>query len=100
VIDSALGPANIDTIVGFSHKDDTIDLDNTIFTRLRHDGVLKDKFFHIGKHAADHNDFIVYNKKTGALSYDADGSRHKIAPVEFAHLDAHLKFTHADLLVI
>jgi serralysin len=97
-IETALGA--VDTIAGFSHRDDTIDLDNAIFARLKQTGVLKSKFFHVGKHAADHNDFIDYNKKTGALFYDADGSRHKFAPVEFAQLDAHLHLKHGDLLVV
>ena len=91
---------NVDTIIGFSHKHDTIVLDNAIFTSLKHEGVLKNKFFHIGKHASDHNDFVLYNKKTGAVSYDADGRRHKIAPVEFTHLNSHLKLTHHDFLVM
>ncbi len=101
VFATALNAAtNVDTIIGFSHKHDTIDLDNAIFSKLKHEGVLKNKFFHIGKHASDHNDFVLYNKKTGAVSYDADGHRHKIAPVEFAQLDAHLKLTHHDFLVM
>jgi len=62
--------------------------------------VLKAKFLHIGKHAGDHNDFIVYDKKTGALSYDTDGSKHAVAPIEFAHLDPHLHLKHGDFLVI
>ena len=86
--------------MGFSIPDDTIDLDNAIFAKLTATGVLKDKFFHIGKHAEDHKDYILYNKKTGALSYDADGSKHKIAPIEFAHLDAHLHLKHGDFLVV
>ena len=91
---------NVDTIIGLSHKHDTIDLDNAIFSKLKHEGILKNKFFHIGKHASDHNDFVLYNKKTGAVSYDADGNRHKMARIEFAELDPHLKLTHHDFLVI
>jgi hypothetical protein len=38
--------------------------------------------------------------EAGALSYDADGSKHKIAPVAFVHLDSNLHITHGDFLVI
>ena len=97
---TALGAGNVDKVVGFSHKHDTIDLDNAIFAKLKKEGTLKDKFFHIGKHAGDHNDFVLYDKKSGALSYDADGSKHGVAPVAFATLDAHLKLSHNDFLVV
>ena len=100
VFSTALGADNVDRIVGFSHKDDTIGLNNAIFARLKHEGILKDDFFHIGKHAADRNDFIDYAKKTGVLFYDADGSRHHFAPVEIAQLHAHLNLTHEDFLVL
>ena len=97
---SALGPTNIDAVTDFSHKDDTIALDNAVFAKLTKIGVLKDKYFHIGSKAADKNDHILYNKNTGVLSYDSDGKKHGADPVPFATLEDHLKITHGDLLVI
>ena len=91
---------NLDHIVGFSVAGDTIELDNAIFTKLHKSGPLKSKFFHVGKKAADHNDFIIYNKKSGALFYDPDGSKHAHGKIEFAQLDAHLHLTSHDLLLI
>ena len=69
---------NVDKIADFSHKHDTILLDNAIFTKLKVEGELKAKFFEIGKEADDKNDYILYDRETGALSYDADGSKNKI----------------------
>ncbi|WP_099508020.1 calcium-binding protein [Microvirga ossetica] len=46
---------------------------------------MKAGFFHAGKAAHDANDRIVYDKKTGALFYDADGTG-KMAQVKFATL--------------
>jgi Ca2+-binding RTX toxin-like protein len=48
--------------------------------------------------AADSNDHVIYNKTTGALYYDADGSGATPA-VQFAKLSAGLALTHADFLV-
>ena len=74
-------------------------MENALFTKLHATGVLKDKFFHIGKHAGDGNDYLVYNKKTGVLSYDKDGDGHKHG-IAIAQLADHLQLTGADFLVI
>jgi Ca2+-binding RTX toxin-like protein len=97
--------ANIDTIKSFSVKDDGIWLDNAIFTALGRKGSLtkpaklkKDAFYQ-GSKAHDGDDRIVYNKKTGALSYDADGSGSKAA-IKIATLTKNLKLTEKDFFVI
>jgi Ca2+-binding RTX toxin-like protein len=83
--DTALNKtSNVDRIVGFSHTDDTIRLENAVFKGL-HAGVLKAAAFWIGKAAHDADDRIVYNKATGALSFDSDGSGHHAA-IQFATL--------------
>ena len=100
VFNSAFKPAaNIDTIADFVVADDTIALENAFFTKLHATGTLKDKFFHIGRHAGDGNDYLVYNKQTGVLSYDKDGDGHRHA-IEIAQLADHLPLTGADFLVI
>ena len=91
---------NVDKVADFSHKHDTILLDNAIFKKLKDEGELKGKFFEIGSEADDKNDYVLYDKETGALSYDADGSKDKVKAVEFAQLDDHLKLKADDFLII
>ena len=96
--------ANLDKILDFSVKDDTIWLDNKIFTKLGKGTPTKPvklnaKFFTIGDKAKDGNDYLVYNAKTGVLSYDIDGSGTKAA-VAIATLKKGLKLTYADFFVI
>ena len=91
---------NVDKIADFNVKDDTIRLDNAIFTKLAKTGKLNKAFFKIGSKAKDKNDYIVYDSKKGVLSYDADGSGKKHGLVKFATLSKNLKMTAADFLVI
>lgn len=96
---------NKDTITDFKVKDDTIWLENSIFRKLGRKGTdenpakLKAAFFKIGDKATDKNDYIVYNKKTGVLSYDADGSG-KGRAVDFAVIKKNLPLTHNDFAII
>lgn len=80
-----LGPGNVDWIVDFKHADDTITLAKTVFGNIRKGALSKDAFW-TGAHAHDRSDRIIYNSKTGALSYDADGSETKYDPIRFAQL--------------
>jgi hypothetical protein len=77
---------NRDAVRDFSHADDTFRLENAIFTKLGA-GVhgLSAAFFRAGTKALDGNDYIVYNKATGLLSYDNDGNCAH-APIAFAIL--------------
>jgi Ca2+-binding RTX toxin-like protein len=49
--------------------------------------------------AQDREDRIVYDKKTGALYYDADGTG-AVAQVKVATLNKNLKIGHQDFFVI
>lgn len=98
VFDAALGGGNIDRIYDFNVADDTIYLDDAVFTALSA-GPLAEGQFVIGAAAADADDRIIYNQTTGALFYDADGAG-GAAAVQFATLNAGLALTHADFLVI
>lgn len=97
--------SNLDKITDFIVKDDSIWLDNKVLTKLGKKGSennpakLNKAFFTIGDKAKDKNDYLVYNKKTGVLSYDADGSG-KGQAVEIASLKKGLKMTAADFFVI
>ncbi|QRM32738.1 M10 family metallopeptidase [Microvirga sp. VF16] len=90
---------DVDRMIDFSVKDDTIWLSQSVFAALPNKGALASSFFKIGSTAADGNDFIVYDKAAGLLSYDADGAGAGAA-VAFAHLKAGLALTSKDFLVI
>jgi Ca2+-binding RTX toxin-like protein len=87
IFDTAIKPkgTNIDTIKDFSAADDTILLDNAIFTKLKQEGVLAGKNFEVGKKAHGRKEFIIYNDKNGDLSYDNNGGK-KGGAIVFAHL--------------
>jgi Ca2+-binding RTX toxin-like protein len=93
-----------DRILGFNPAMDTILLDDAVFPKLGHSingraTAIKKAFFEIGNRADDKNDYLIYNSKTGALSYDADGSGSRKA-VLFATLSKNLKMSYDDFLVI
>jgi Ca2+-binding RTX toxin-like protein len=75
VFDSLLNArTNVDTITDFSHADDTIQLLKSIMTGLGALGELNANDFKLSGEALDLSDRIIYNKTTGGLFYDADGS--------------------------
>jgi Ca2+-binding RTX toxin-like protein len=93
--------SNLDLITDFSVANDSFQLENGIFTALSVTGSLASTMFRAGagiSTAADSNDYVLYNKTTGALYYDADGSGATPA-VQFATLSTGLALTHADFLV-
>jgi serralysin len=101
VFNTALNAStNKDTITDFNHVDDTIKLENAIFTKLGA-GVhaLSAAFFRIGTHAIDANDYVIYNNATGALSYDNDGNGAHAA-IQFATLTGHPAIAYNDFQVI
>lgn len=73
VFNTALGPNNRDGITDFVHVDDTIRLDDAIFTAVGPLGTLAAPAFHVGTAAADALDRIIYNPANGQILYDADG---------------------------
>jgi serralysin len=96
--------ANRDTIADFANaagNNDTIYLENAVFTRLGAGAAhaLNPAFFRAGAAAADANDFIVYNKATGALFYDANGSGAGGA-IQFATLITKTALTAGDFVVM
>ena len=100
VFDAKLRSSEIDTISDFSVKSDSIWLAKSIFAKLgKVNTMLKANAFWTGAEAHDANDRIIYNKDTGALYYDPDGTGAKAA-VQFAQLKAGLKMTYKDFFVI
>lgn len=99
VFDTKLGTTNIDKIDDFIVKDDTIFLDDDIFTKVGKVGHLTKDAFFIGTKAHDATDRVIYDNKTGKLFYDADGTGNAAA-VQFATLTPALKLTFADFDII
>jgi Ca2+-binding RTX toxin-like protein len=89
---------NVDRIEDFVAADDTIHLENAVFSKLVA-GALPTTQFRVGSAAVDGNDYIIYNKSTGALLYDADGNGSG-ASVQFATLTGTPTITSADFLVV
>ncbi len=90
--------ANTDRIVDFNAVADQFKIDNAVFTRLAL-GNLNSALFVTGTAARDSNDYIVYDKARGILSYDADGSGAASAAIKFATVAANTTLSAADFIV-
>jgi Ca2+-binding RTX toxin-like protein len=111
VFDTKFGKSNIDRIKDFKVKHDKILLEADFFKKSKplynkikkatddSPKSLSKSFFTIDSKAKDKDDYLVYNKKTGVLSYDADGSA-KGKAVEIAQLSKNLKLSASDFLFI
>jgi Ca2+-binding RTX toxin-like protein len=98
LFDSALNAAtNVDTVKKFQSGKDKMYLDEDIFTAIA-PGTLSSAAFHKGTSAADADDRIIYDKKTGALYYDPDGAG-GVAQTQFAKLDKGTKLKASDFMV-
>ncbi|MBJ6126140.1 SdrD B-like domain-containing protein [Microvirga splendida] len=96
---------NFDTITDFKVNDDKFYLDDAVFKKLGKGSPdkpsqLKKNFFTVGAQAEDKNDYLIYNKKTGVLSYDADGAGTKVKAIEFAKIDAGINLKHSHFYLI
>jgi Ca2+-binding RTX toxin-like protein len=94
---------NVDKIYDFNTKNDSLQLENKIFTKLGKGSAAGVKFksdmFTTGTKAKDREDRIVYDKKTGALYYDQDGTGSK-AQVKIATLTNKATLKYDDFFVI
>ncbi len=89
-----------DTLTDFLIADDTIQVLKAGFGGgLTAGKVITAAQFRIGAAAVDVSDRFIYNKNTGALLFDVDGSN-KTAPVQFAQLSTGLAMTNADIFVV
>lgn len=99
---TALGSGNVDSIVDFAAIDDTLRLENGIFTALTKTGTLAaGAFKDLGAAGAilDADDRILYDSRTGAVSYDVDGSGSADA-LQFALLTSRPVLTFQDILMV
>jgi len=101
LFDTALNAAtNIDNVTDFNVAEDTIQLDDDIFTSgLTANNSVASSQFVIGAAALDAGDRIIYNSGTGAVYYDSDGTG-AAAQIQFARLSPGLALTNFDFLVV
>lgn len=92
-----LGTGNIDAVFDFVVGDDRILLDDAVFVGLTR-GALPAVAFHVGTAAANADDRIVYEPRSGRLSFDRDGAGADVA-VHFATLPARLALTASNFVV-
>ncbi|MGA0533514.1 calcium-binding protein [Hansschlegelia sp. KR7-227] len=90
--------SSADTILGYSVADDSIQLDNAAFTGLA-DGTLASDAFRNGAFATDSTDRLIYQKSTGSLFYDADGTG-STDQVLIATFDPKVSLTFSEFVVV
>ncbi|HTV67804.1 MAG TPA: M10 family metallopeptidase [Rhizobiaceae bacterium] len=92
---------NVDTITDFKVADDTIRLQNSVFTKLSGLNMLSAAQFwkSLSGLAHDPSDRIIYETDTGKLFYDSNGSATGGA-VQIAQLAKSLLLTNADFYII
>jgi Ca2+-binding RTX toxin-like protein len=92
------GTTNVDTLQDFRPVDDTVSLSHLAFQGLAV-GALPSDAFALGTAAADAGDRIIYDKATGWLYFDQDGSNGTYSPIHFASVGAGVNLTAADFIV-
>jgi Ca2+-binding RTX toxin-like protein len=91
--------AGIDIIRDFSVVEDSIWLNDTVFTNVGPEGRLKSWVFWTGSEAHDATDRFIYDRSQGTLYYDPDGTGAR-EQVAVAKLTTGLKLSFADFQVI
>ncbi|HLM38239.1 MAG TPA: M10 family metallopeptidase [Microvirga sp.] len=92
------GGGDVDRISDFIAKDDTIRLDDKVVGGLK-TGALSSARFCVGSSAKDSKDRIIYDKGTGDLFYDPDGTG-AAAQIKFATLISKPTLSAADFYII
>ena len=98
VLDVAPDPLNRDTIVDFNVADDSIRLDQSIFSAAGATGALAASAFQLNGVAATADIRIIYNAGNGKLFYDDDGNGAHAA-IWIATLSPGLALTEADFVI-
>lgn len=101
VFKTQFGSSNLDHITDFSAPADTMQLGHFVFQGLTVGELDAALFKDLGVAGAkvDADDRILYDHRTGALSFDADGSGAGKA-VQFATLDNHALITAHDFFIV
>lgn len=104
VFDQRPSSSNRDTITDFDPRKDSLYFDNAFFAKLGKKGSLEKPaklsktYLEFGP-PNDSNDYLIYNRKNGVLSYDADGNKAGKA-IEIAIFTNKPKLTISDFFVI
>jgi len=93
----ATGPDGADIVTDFRSGRDRIELDSDVFAAIPV-GPLDAGMFRGGTKAGDGDDHILFDRASGALRYDADGSGDGDAVV-IAVIDGHDRPRHDDIVV-
>ena len=97
--DTTLGATNIDTITDFNVVQDTIELENTIFTLLTAgSSITADQFRNLALGVQDATDVIIYDQLSGSLYYDSNGLANG-GQKQFAQVTAGTVLANLDFLV-
>jgi Ca2+-binding RTX toxin-like protein len=104
VFDSALD-GTVDSITDFNdgQAGEVIALSRAVFTALGNltpGSTLANANFVRGAAAVQIDDFVIYNRATGQVFYDADGSNAAISQVLFATVTANANLNRTDFVVI
>jgi serralysin len=100
-IHSISSSGNVDLIDDFNVTYDAIELDNAIFTRFTSNGAISSSMFvsNTTGLARDANDFLIYERDSGDLFYDSNGSASG-GRILFAELDPNLSLTYRDFVIV
>jgi Ca2+-binding RTX toxin-like protein len=97
VFDTRLGEADADHVVDFTSADQ-IELSSAIFTALSSGPLSAAAFKDLSAGLLDADDRILYDRSTGELFYDRDGSGSAASEL-FAVLDNHAALTAASFII-
>ncbi|MBM3521535.1 MAG: calcium-binding protein, partial [Alphaproteobacteria bacterium] len=96
--DSRPAAGNQDRITDFRAIDDTIWLEDSVFARVGPTGTLSAAAFRLGTVARDGDDRVIYDRQTGRLLFDSDGTG-ALAPTLVATLTAGTLLARDDVMI-
>jgi Ca2+-binding RTX toxin-like protein len=100
IFDTPLSSTNVDKITDYAPADDTIWLDNAIFTALSNGPLASAAFKNLDLGAVDATDRILYDQDNGDLFYDRDGSGGTYAAIKFADIVNEATLTPVDFSIV
>jgi len=92
--------SNTDLIMDFDTDHDVFHLVQEDFSALEGYGPLSEQAFHLGTSAQTESHHIIYDRSSGELYYDVDGSREDYAPVLIAIIDNHADLRASNFFVV
>ena len=93
------GSAHADKITDYNKAQDSIQLDNKYMPKLGGPGRLSRDKFYVGTKAHDASDRLIYDKGTGKLYYDPDGTGHAAQQL-IAHFTNKAALTYSEFTII